>query len=173
MFYYFFSLFYILSFFCNSYSPRYIYTRFKKVFVNKLSPTSIIPLIANSNDFAFVRSYILNRTTAIEHQIASRIAKTIDPLKNDTVDDPLARMRLNKESSSCRNLIIHNTHEARFRNYKKHIHQLWNQIFPDTPVRSTKLIVGNRNSRNAIKTFIRRRPFTILSAQKLQNMTLN
>jgi ATP-dependent Lon protease len=115
----------------------------------------------------------LNRPTATEHQIASRIAKTIDPLKNDTIDDPLVRIRLNKESNSYRNLIIHYTHEARLRNYKKHIHQLWNQFFADTPVTNTKLIVGNRNSRNAIKTFIRRRPRTMLLARKPQNMTLN
>jgi hypothetical protein len=40
-------------------------------------------LIANPNDFLFVRSFILNRPTATEYQIASRIVKTIDPLKND------------------------------------------------------------------------------------------
>jgi hypothetical protein len=50
-------------------------------------------------------------------------------------------MRLNKESNSYRNLIIHYTHEARLQNY------------------------------NAIKTFIRRRPRTMLSVQKPQNMT--
>jgi len=82
------------SIFCDSYPPRYIYIRFKKFFTNKLSPTSIIPLIANPHDFLFLRSYILNRLTTIEHQVASRITKTTDTLKNDTVDDPLARMRL-------------------------------------------------------------------------------
>jgi hypothetical protein len=60
-------------------------------------------LIANPNDFLFVRSFILNRPTATEYQIASRIVKTIDPLKNDA-------------------------HEARFATYKKYIHQLWDQI---------------------------------------------
>jgi len=72
-------------------------------------------------------------------------------------------MRLNKESKSYRNLIIHYAHEARLRNYKKHIHQLWNQVFVDTPLTDTKLIVGNRNSCNATKVLIRRRPRTILS----------
>ncbi len=70
-------------------------------------------MIVNPNDFLFVRSYILNRPTAIEHQVASRIEKTIDPFKNDTIDDPLVRMRLKKLFNSDRNLIIHYTHEAR------------------------------------------------------------
>ncbi len=59
----------------NSYPPRYIYARVMKFFTNKLSGSSIIPAILNPNDFLFVRSYILNRPTAIEHQIASRVAK--------------------------------------------------------------------------------------------------
>ncbi len=57
------------------------------------------------------------------------------------------------------------THEALLATYKKHIHQLWDQIFTDTPVTNTKLIVGNRNSCNATKTLMRRRPHIILSAK--------
>jgi hypothetical protein len=122
-------------------------------------------LIADPNDFLFVRSYILNRPTLIEYQLASRIAKTTDTLKNDTIDDPLARMQLKKLSNSDRNLIVHYTHEARLGTYKKHIHRLWDHIFADTPVTDTKLIVGNRNSRNATKILIRRRPHIISSAE--------
>jgi hypothetical protein len=76
-------------------------------------------LIINPNDFLFVRSYILNRPTLIEHQLASRIAKTTDPLKNDTIDDPLVRMRLKKLPNSDRNLIGPYTHKARLATYKK------------------------------------------------------
>jgi hypothetical protein len=69
--------------------------------------------------FLFVRSYILNRPTVIEHQLTSRIAKTTDPLENDTINDPLVRMRLKKLSNSDRNLIVHYTHEARLGTYQK------------------------------------------------------
>ncbi len=163
----------LFSFFSDSHPPRYIYTRFKKFFTNKSSPTSIIPSIANPNDFLFVRSYILNRPTANEYQIASRITKIIGPLKNHIIDDPLVRMRLNKVLNSNQNLIIHYTHEARLATYKKHIHQLWNQIFKDTPVVNTKIIIGNRNSRNATKILIRRRPHIISSEKITDNITLN
>jgi hypothetical protein len=115
-------------------------------------------LIADQNDFLFVCSYILDRATAIEHQLASRIAKTTDTLKNDTIDDPLVRMGLKKFSNSDQNLVVHYPHEARLATYKKYIHQLWHQTFAETPVLNTKLIVENRNSRNATKILIRRRP---------------
>jgi len=108
----------------------------------------------------------LNRPTVIEHEIASRIARTIDPPQNDTIDDSLVRMRVNTELKSHRKLIIHYTYEERLATYRKHIHQLWNQIFGNTPVTSTKLIVGNRNSPNAMRIFIRHRSHTILSMRK-------
>jgi hypothetical protein len=98
--------------------------------------------------------YALNRPTAIEHKIVSRIAKAIDPLPNDTIDDPLVRMWINRELTSFHYLIIHYTHEERFRTSKKDIHQLWHHIFADTRVTDTKLIIGNRNLRNAIKVFV-------------------
>jgi hypothetical protein len=149
-----------------------VYEHFKKFFINKLSPTSIMPRIATENHFTFVRSYALNRTTAIEHQIASRIAKTIDPLQNDIIDDPLVRMRINRELTSFHYLIIHYMHEERFRTSKKGIHQIWHHIFADTPVIDTKLIIGNRNSRNAIKVLVRRQPQIILSSKTITNNNL-
>jgi len=54
-----------------------------------------MPRFATQNYFRFVRSSLLKKKpTAIEHQIASRIAKTIDPLKDDKTDDPLVRIRI-------------------------------------------------------------------------------
>jgi hypothetical protein len=82
-------------------------------------------------------------------------------------------MRLKKVLNSDRSLIIHYTHEVQVATYKKHIHQLWDQIFDDTPVKTTKLIVDNRNSRNATQILIRRRPHIISSAKITDNITLN
>jgi hypothetical protein len=67
----------------------------------------------------YIRDYLLNKTTVTEHQIASRIAKTIDPNTNDTTDDPLVQLRLRQKSKWTDNLIIHYTHEARLAGYKK------------------------------------------------------
>ncbi len=43
---------------------------------------------------------------------------TLTPLRNDTIDDPLVGMRINKASNFDRNLIIHYTHEAWLATYK-------------------------------------------------------
>jgi hypothetical protein len=80
-------------------------------------------------------------------------------------------MQIHKESNPSRHLIIHYTHEARLETYKKQIHQLWDQIFADTPVTGTKLIVGNHNSCNATKKFIRRRPHFMLPTNTTSKIT--
>jgi hypothetical protein len=53
---------------------------------------------------------------------------------------------------------MHYTHEARLESYKKNIHQLWNQIFAQTPVINMRLIIGNRNNPNNKGTLVHRRP---------------
>lgn len=113
----------------------------------------------NEHDFMFIRRYLLNRPTVIERQIEYRIATVMDLQNPDIIDTSVVPIRLNKNSKSTDRLIIHYLHEARLASYKKDFHQLWNQIFRKTIVMNTKLIVGNRNSPNAKKTFIRRRSY--------------
>ncbi len=62
-----------------------------KCFTNNIIISSIIPFIDNEQDFMFIRDHLLNKTTVTENQIASRLAKTIDPNTNDTMDDPLVQ----------------------------------------------------------------------------------
>ncbi len=147
----------LCSLFSDSYPPRYIHNRFMKFLTNNLRISSIIPLLETENDFIFIRSHLLYTPTPIEQQIATRITKTIDSLDHDTTNNPLVRLRLKTKSKWIDNLIIHYVHEERLTSYKKHIHQLWDQIFKDTPAMNTKLIVSNRNSPNAIQTLVRRR----------------
>ncbi len=66
--------------------------------------------------------------------------------------------RLNKKSKFDNNLIIHYTYEKRLKNNKKTIHQLWNQTFDKTPIKTTRLIIGNRNQPNMTTQLIHRRP---------------
>jgi hypothetical protein len=115
-------------------------------------------LFNNENDFAAIHRYLLNIPTIHEHQIASRIAKTINSDNNDMVHNSLVNTKLNQESKWNTSLIIHYTHEARLSTYKKDIHQLWNRTFKETPVINTRLIVGNRNSKNLTKQLVRRGP---------------
>jgi hypothetical protein len=56
------------------------------------------------------------------------------------------------------NLIIHYTHEKRLHDFKRDMHQVYDDVFKNTPVSDVKLIVGNRNRRNASKELIHKRP---------------
>ncbi len=111
-------------YFSDSYPPKYIYIRFMKFFTNYLAISTIIPVIETEYDFKFIRDYLLNKPTTTEHQIALRIAKAIDSNSKDTVDNPLVKAQIGKNSKWINNLIIHYTHENRLENYKKDIHQL-------------------------------------------------
>jgi hypothetical protein len=88
-----------------------------KFFTSNITISSIIPFIDNEQDFMFIRDRLLNRPTATEHQIASRIVQTIDPKNNETVDNPLVQIRLNQQSKWATNLILHYKHEQRFTSY--------------------------------------------------------
>ncbi len=95
-----------------------------KFITNNLRILSIIPLFETDNNFQFVRSYLLNRPTVTDQQIASRIAKTIDSMNHNTADHPPVRIQLQRKSKSITNLIIHYVHEARLTSYKQDIHKL-------------------------------------------------
>jgi hypothetical protein len=96
----------------------------------------------------------LNKPTTPEYQMASRIAKAIKSNLNEEADDPLVRARLKKQLKFDKNLIIHYTYEKRLQSNKTVIHQLWNQVFQQTPVIESRLIIGNRNSRNLTRELV-------------------
>jgi len=94
-------------------------------------------LIGTETDFKFIRSYLLNRLTIAERQIASRIATTIDTNTTNTTGNPLVQGQLDKTSKWIHNLIIHYTHEKRFHTSKNDIfmnygikHLLQHQLQP-------------------------------------------
>ena len=56
-------------------------------------------------------------------------------------------------------MILHCAYEKRFADHGRRIHQIWNNVFQNTPFISMKLIVGTRNNPNLSKELIRRNPF--------------
>jgi hypothetical protein len=144
--------------FNDSYPPRYIYSRFMKFFTKYLSLSSVLPLLDKENDFTIKRRQLLNVPTITEHQIASRLVQTIEQTDKHKIDNPLVKMKLEKQSTWIDNLIIHYTHETRLDGYKKAIHRLWDHKFKTTQIIYTKLIIGNRNNGNITKETVRRRP---------------
>ena len=72
----------------------------------------------NDNDFADIRREVLNKSTASEYQIASRIVKTMDIKPKQGLNDPLVNVRLNKQSKWISNLTIHYKYEQRLATYQ-------------------------------------------------------
>jgi hypothetical protein len=142
----------------HSYPPRYIYSRFHKFFSSGLPTSFLLSMITSEHDFAFTRCTLLNRPTISEYQIASRITRTINVDSEEVVDNPLVRARPRKQTKFDNNLIIHYTYEKRRQTNKNDIHQLWNQTFQQTPIIHTRLIIGNRNSRNLTRELVHRGP---------------
>ena len=135
-----------------------------------LSIQSLLPIIQTEHDFMFLRTYLLNRPTISERQIISRTATTTDTSISDQTDNTRFPVNLDTTSKYIDNLIIHYTHEQRFDNFKKDIHQLWDQTLKETQFVNTKLIVGNRNSRNATKTLMHRGPDHNYLSKKINNI---
>jgi hypothetical protein len=122
-----------------------------------LSISDVLPTIHTENDFTRLRYLLLNRPTIPEYQIASQVAKAIKNNPTEEINDPLVKARINKQSKFGNNLIIHYAYEKRLQSDKNAIHQLWHQTFEETPVMNTRLIIGNRNSRNMTQELVHRR----------------
>ena len=115
-------------------------------------------MINTEKDYSFIRQTLSTKPTIPEYQIASRIAKSIQFERDEIVEDPLVRSRIDRPSKFDTNLIIHYTYEKRFQSNKRHFHQFWNQTFQRTPVMERRLIIGNRNSPNITRELVHRRP---------------
>ena len=156
--------------FLFSYSVRYIHKHFEK-FVRKhsIKATSMVPMIHDENEYYLLRQQLLTEPTISEHVRASRIASQIPAHSQTIVNDPLVQSKLNQRQQRAVKqppLIVHYTYEKQFAYYKSRIHQEWNNLFHDTPVADTKLIVSTRNNFNLTRELVRRSPSTRQNYQK-------
>ncbi|CAF3401150.1 unnamed protein product [Rotaria socialis] len=111
-----------------------------------------------------MRNKILDLPTARQSQV-SISAATAD-IDNDQTDEPQKEPattttihELNKkEHTPANKLIVHYTHEKRFQTFKSDMHQVYDNIFKDTPAADVKLIVGNKNRRSGKTELICKRP---------------
>ena len=118
-------------------------------------------MIHNENEFLLLRRQLLDQVTVNEHQRAARIAQMMDYNNFPSNIDPLVKEKLLKRREQANTILLHYTYEKRFSHYGRTIHQIWTNTFQNTPVETSKLIVGNRNNPNLTKELVRRNPFTI------------
>ncbi|CAF1599967.1 unnamed protein product, partial [Rotaria magnacalcarata] len=97
-----------------------------------------------------------------QSQVEMRIAALTND--NDHLVEDLDKkeefiIQQNKKTNKLQNkLIIHYTHEKRFKTRKRDMHRIFQETFVNTPIMETNLIVGNTNHKNTMKELIQKRP---------------
>jgi hypothetical protein len=87
-----------------------------------------------------------------------------DYCHHETLEDHCIQLQHNQPSPTMaplkkeKQLIIHCTHEKRLVSLKRDMHDIYHDVFVDTPLADLKLIVGTRNRRDARNDLIRKRP---------------
>ncbi|CAF1255732.1 unnamed protein product [Adineta ricciae] len=147
----------------NEYPPSYIEKQFEKFYFQYVSSLALLsPSFNNEKEFFLMHNKLLDQPTARQSQVAQSAARADlhTYQMNDTniqtkkIFQPTEYQQNNKASR----LIIHYVHEKRFHSFKRDMHQVYDSIFQNTPVADTKMIVGNRNRRDAKHELIRKRP---------------
>jgi hypothetical protein len=121
-----------------------------------------------------IRQNILGQPTPRQSQVA--ISAATADLDNNQTDEVESIQRTNilndntgKHDIKFENkIIVHYTHEKRFRSFKRDMHHIYGNTFQNKIDKDIKMIVGNRNRRDAQKELIRKRPKQSL----LKNKTL-
>ena len=126
------------------------------------STSSCLPHIDNEKQFSLIRNKLLGQSTGLQ------IPATTNPttISISTFSTTPVTLELttsivaiaNHNKSYQQKLIIHYKHEKRFHSFKRDLHQVHDSIFHNTPVQDLRLIVGNRNRRDARHELIRKRP---------------
>ncbi len=107
-----------------------------------------------------MRHKILGQPTSQQSQLA--ISAATADIDNDQTDDLEPKPSIKKTEKIPRNfgdqLFVHYTHEKRFQPSKRDIHQVYDNVFKNTNAMNLKIIVGNRNRRDAKNELIHKRP---------------
>ena len=129
-----------------------------------------LPYINDKEQFSRIQETKLGQPTTRQSQIAINVATA-------NIDNAsLSNQRIGPTPSNSRpratakpygsKLIIHYTHEKRFHSMKRELHQIYDDVFKNSPVQDLKVIVGTRNRRDARKDLIRKRPSRALLRNK-------
>jgi hypothetical protein len=125
-----------------------------------------------------MRQKLLGQPTQRQSQ-AALSAATAD-IENDQTDEPTTEKEKTTTTTTTANrpiynkddkLFVHYTHEKRFQSLKRDMHEVYQNTFENSPAIYTKLVVGNRNRRNAQHELIRKRPKKPLLQNKITQST--
>ncbi len=144
-----------------SYPSTFIEKEFRKHFHEYLPSTSFLPYITDEQHFSLIRNKSFNQSIDSQSQMTQNLSTT--DIRNNSTHSIQTTTELKiqpnqTEAQSENKLFIHHTHEKRFQSMKRGLHQIHKEIFSQSATKNVKMIVGNRNRRNATHELIRKRP---------------
>ncbi|CAF2199335.1 unnamed protein product, partial [Rotaria magnacalcarata] len=159
------------------YPSSFIDKTFRKFFSGYISSQSFLPFLDNESQFSQMRIVLSGQPSRQQSQVEMRIATLTND--NDHLVEDLDKkekfiIQENKKTNKLQNkLIIHYTHEKRFKTRKRDLHRIFQETFANTPIIETKLIVGNRNQKSTMKELIRKRPRHAILKNKVKASMIN
>ena len=138
-----------------SYPPLFIEKELRKFHHEHLSTSPFLPFIDSEKEFFLVRDKLSSQPTTRQSQVARSAAAADIPNNPSKETTKTIPQHANEKEKK---LIIHYRHEKRFTSFKQDMHQLYDDVFNNTPVSDVKMIVGSRNRRDARNELIRKRP---------------
>lgn len=145
----------------HSYPSTFIANEFRKFFFEYISTCPFLPFIDDEQQYFHMRHKLLGKPTRRQSQVAlSAAAADTD---NDQTDDRIMEQQSTtttdkKSTNYGEKFFVHYTHEQRFNTLKKEMHQVYDDVFRNTPAMYTKMRVCTRNRRDAKNELIRKRP---------------
>ncbi|CAF1257713.1 unnamed protein product [Rotaria sp. Silwood1] len=146
----------------NGYPSSLIETQFRRFFSEYISSSTFLPYMDDEKQFLILRNTLLKQPTHRQSQVSMSATKA--DIHNDqadgvhTVFEKTADEKGKQKHDFPDKLIVHYTHEKRFQSTKRDIHRVYDDVFRNTPKADVKLIVGNKNRRDAKNELIRKRP---------------
>jgi hypothetical protein len=128
-----------------------------------INTNSFTSLITDMTQFSLLRQKIFAQPTIRQTQVTRSIASA--NTNTEQTDDSTVSKYGNVTDLQDR-FFIHYTHEKRFRPFKRDMHQLYDNVFQQTPAMAIKIVVGNRNRRDGRKELIHKRPKQYLLSNK-------
>lgn len=151
-----------LELFCIffSYPSTFITNEFRKFFFEYISSSQFLSYIVDEQHFLNMRAKLLGEPTQRQSQVALNAA-TAD-LYNEQTDnqmtDEIKTTNIQSTINYGDKFFVHHTHEDRFQTLEKDIHQVYDDVFQNTPAMYTKMVVGTRNRRDVKDELMRKRP---------------
>ena len=144
----------------------------RKFFLDHLSPSSFLPFVTDEDQYFILRQQLLKRPTTRQSQLLASVSTANTDSNHERDSHQIDRMSTSLQSTGDKTdyadkLIVHYTHEKRFHSFKRQMHQVYEDVFKNTPAMTVKLIVGSRNRSDARNDLIRKRPQSSLLKNKL------